>query len=441
VRGPLRLAAYRRLLAVRLAGQFGDGAFQASLAGAVLFNPERAAHASDIAAGFAVLLLPYSFIGPFAGVLIDRWSRQRILLIANLVRAVAVIGVAAEIGADWGGTAFYASALVALSVNRFVLSSLSAALPHVVDRDTLVGANAVSTTAGALLTTAGGAIAIGLRSLSDGSGGNGGYAVIAGAAAVPYVLAALAALRFTAPALGPDLVERDQRETLAAVARGLLAGAQHIRSRPPVLLALTTIGVHRFCYGVGTICTLLLYRNYFTDHGVLRAGLAGLGQIVVMVAVGGGLAALVTPTATRRFGLVRYPVGLLLLAAVAQAGLGLPFTQISILAASFVLGFVAQAVKISVDTTVQQGIDDVFRGRVFSLYDTLFNLTFVSAACLTAIVLPENGRSPVGVAAIAVGYLLIGLWYASRSHIAVMPHPHAHHPKQDDPVVPAPPTA
>src|SRR6185503_12062747 len=39
---------YRALLRVRLAGQFADGVFQASLAGAILFNPERAAHAADI---------------------------------------------------------------------------------------------------------------------------------------------------------------------------------------------------------------------------------------------------------------------------------------------------------------------------------------------------------------------------------------------------------
>ena len=48
-----------------------------SLAGAVLFDPEHQARAADIAAGFAVLLLPYSFVGPFAGVLLDRWWRQR----------------------------------------------------------------------------------------------------------------------------------------------------------------------------------------------------------------------------------------------------------------------------------------------------------------------------------------------------------------------------
>ncbi|HEX4726375.1 MAG TPA: MFS transporter, partial [Jatrophihabitans sp.] len=100
---------FRWLLAVRLSGQFADGVFQASLAGTILFNPERSAHAGDIAAGFAVLLLPYSLLGPFAGVLLDRWSRQRVLVGANLVRALLVCAVAGEIAAGVHGKPFYLS--------------------------------------------------------------------------------------------------------------------------------------------------------------------------------------------------------------------------------------------------------------------------------------------------------------------------------------------
>ena len=107
--GHLRLAlanpGFRRLFGVRLACQFGDGVFQASLAGTVLFDPERQAHAADVAAGFTVLLLPYSLIGPFAGVLIDRWWRQRVLVMANLARGIAVLGVAGEIGGGLGARA------------------------------------------------------------------------------------------------------------------------------------------------------------------------------------------------------------------------------------------------------------------------------------------------------------------------------------------------
>ena len=147
---------FRRLLSVRMFGQFADGVFQASLAGTILFDPERQAHAGDIAAGFAVLLLPYSLLGPFAGVLLDRWSRQRVLLGANLLRALLVCLVAAEISAGVHGQPFYLSALLVISVNRFVLSALSASLPHVVEPEQLVTANAISVTAGAVVTATGG---------------------------------------------------------------------------------------------------------------------------------------------------------------------------------------------------------------------------------------------------------------------------------------------
>src|SRR5690349_20105739 len=92
--GPRRLlamAGFRRLLFTRFAAQWGDGIFQAALAGAVLYNPERGAKPIDIAAGFTVLLLPYSIIGPFAGALLDRWDRRQVLVTANLVRGVLIL--------------------------------------------------------------------------------------------------------------------------------------------------------------------------------------------------------------------------------------------------------------------------------------------------------------------------------------------------------------
>jgi MFS family permease len=407
LRAALRRPDFRRLYAVRLLGQFGDGVFQASLAGAVLFNPERQAHAADVAAGFAVVLLPYSFVGPFAGVLLDRWWRQRVLVVSNVLRAIGVVAVAGEILADVHGEPFYASALVVVSVNRFFLSALSAGLPHVVDRDELVTANALSTTSGAIATTLGGTVAIGARALIGG-GTNAEYAVIAVAAAVPYLASSFTARGFSRKILGPDDVERESRETFRQVLRGLAAGGRHIAERKPALYALIMIGVHRFCYGVTTVCTLLLYRNYFHDEGVFRAGLAGLGQIIAAVAIGSGVAALVTPMASRRMGFVRWPATLLGVAAIAEVALGLPYTMPLLLLAGVVLGFVAQGIKICVDTLVQQTIEDDFRGRVFSLYDTLFNITFVSAALVTAVLLPDSGYSPISVIAIGTTYALAG---------------------------------
>ncbi len=414
VRAALQHVGFQRLLAVRLAGQCADGVFQASLAGFILFDPEHQAKASDIAAGFAVLLLPYSLIGPFAGVLLDRWWRQRVLVNANLLRVLGVIGVGTEIAVGLHGEPLYVSALVVVSLNRFVLSALSTALPHVVDADTLVTANAMSTTAGSVATTVGGAVAITLR-LPFGDT-NGAYAAMAMIATVPYLLAATWARRFEVASLGPDDVERAERETVRVVLQGLRAGARHVLDHRPAFYALTMIGIHRFCYGVTTICTLLLYRNYFHNEGFFRSGLVGLGQVVVTVALGAGAAALVTPAATRRLGLIRWPAMLLVSAAGVLIAFSLPYVLGLMLIAAFALAFIAQGVKICVDTTVQQTVSDEFRGRVFALYDTLFNLAFVGAAVLTALVLPNSGHAPASIVVLACTYAVTGVAYLRLSY-------------------------
>ncbi len=147
--------------ATRLFSQFGDGVFQAALAGTVLFNPQRAADPIDVAAGFAVLLLPYSLVGPFAGVWLDRWSRRQVLLRANVAarRAGGRRG-RADPRRRRGRRPSTSPGWPVFSVNRFVLAALSAALPHTTDEPSLVSANALSTTAGAVATVVGGGAAL-----------------------------------------------------------------------------------------------------------------------------------------------------------------------------------------------------------------------------------------------------------------------------------------
>ena len=63
----LRYRNFRRLLAVRLLSQGADGVYQIALATYVVFSPEKQTSAAAIASAMAVLLLPYSVVGPFAG--------------------------------------------------------------------------------------------------------------------------------------------------------------------------------------------------------------------------------------------------------------------------------------------------------------------------------------------------------------------------------------
>src|SRR5258705_429236 len=128
--------------------QFGDGLFAAGLAGAILFNPERAAGPWAIAGSFAVLYLPYSLLGPFAGALLDRWDRRLVLVCANLGRLLMILAVAALLGSGAEDRPILIAALIVNGFSRFVSSGLSASLPHVVPREQVVPMNSVATATG-----------------------------------------------------------------------------------------------------------------------------------------------------------------------------------------------------------------------------------------------------------------------------------------------------
>jgi MFS family permease len=137
----LWFSGFRRLFVVRLLSQGSDGIFQVALVSTVLSSPERAPTAGAIAVAFATILLPFTVLGPFVGVFLDRWPRRRILMASNAIRAILLLVIALLVVRDDVGGLFYLLVLAAFSVNRFLLAGLSASLPHVVSRELLVTAN------------------------------------------------------------------------------------------------------------------------------------------------------------------------------------------------------------------------------------------------------------------------------------------------------------
>ena len=412
LRAVVRHRDFRRLFATRLTSQAADGAFQAALASLFFFSPERQTSASSVAAAFAVLLLPYSVVGPFAGVLLDRWRRRQILVVSNLLRSVMVLGVAGLTFAGVEGVALYAAVLACLSVNRFFLAGLSAALPHVVERDELVMANSVSTTTGTLVAIAGGGVGFGLkRLLGEGDAADGQVIIVAAAA---YVAAALLAARMDRDLLGPDLAgEPPQvRAAVRHVAVGLADGARHVWAHRPAAHALAAIGAHRFFYGVSTISGILLYRSYFNDPDDVDAGLAGLATAFAASGAGFLLAAVITPEVTRHLRKQTWIAVCFAGAAVTESVYVVVLNEVLLLLGAFVIGIAAQGSKICVDTIVQESVDDAYRGRVFSFYDVIFNIAFVSAAAFGALALPADGFSPGVYAVVALGYAVTATTYA-----------------------------
>ncbi len=406
---------FRRLFTVRVASQLSDGVFQVALASYALFSDDQPSPAA-IASALAVVLLPFSVLGPFAGVLLDRWSRRQVLAWANFARVAIVAAIFGIVAADLPDPVFYAAVLLCLSVNRFLLAGLSAALPHTVTREDLLTANALTPTAGTVAFVAGLAVGAAARTSGRAVGADGDLAVLLCAAGL-YGIAGALALRIPRDLLGPD--RRPPVRTGAAlydVVTGLVDGLRHLRSRRVPAGGLAVIASHRYWFGIASVMLILLYRNYFYGAGDADAAFAALSAAALVSGAGFVTAAFVTPVVTEVIQPRSWVTVLLVVAGASQvypAGL---FTQAGVLVSAFLLGLVSQGIKVCVDTFVQAGVDDEFRGRVFSLYDVLFNVAFVAAAATAAVVLPDDGRSYATLLSLAAGYLATAgvYWRVSR---------------------------
>jgi MFS family permease len=400
-----------------MTSQVSDGLFQAALAGSLLFNPQSATSALAVAMGFAVLLLPYSVIGPYVGVFLDRWSRRTVIYTASLIRAALVIPTALLIWYGQESAPYALCALVIIGTNRFFLAGLSASQPHVVPERRLVTANALATTLGTVIYSLGlGIAAVLLTQVLHKT--FHGYAVLAGSSALGYAGAGLIGrYSFAREDLGPDDTERGSDSVwggIVAVAKGMVAGLRHLGNRPVAGYLLVAQGAYRLLYGVLTLATLLLYRGYFYAGDSSRS-LFGLGEVVVAGGVGSLLAAFITPPVTRAFGGRRYVVTLFAGAGVVIFGLGLPFRPMLLVAAVFFVNIASQGTKIVVDTALQKQCDDDFRGRVFSVNDTTYNLCFVAGLFIASSTLPANGHSVPAIVLVAAGYLALSVWYGLAS--------------------------
>jgi MFS family permease len=413
----LQFPGFRRLLSVRLLSQLADGVFQVALATHVVFSPQNETSAGAIASAMAVLLLPYSLLGPFAGVLLDRWRRRQVLLYGNLLRAVMASATAVLLLAQVPQWLFYLSALSVTAVNRFILAGLSAALPRVVDEERLVIGNSLSPTAGTVAATAGGGAAFLVRLVVPAGPGADAVVVMLGAAV--YMCAALAALRMAPDLLGPDPehVQHRVSTALASTARGLVAGLRHLAQRREPARALTAMTLMRFCYGALTVMVLMLARYTWGDGtGDGEDGLRWLAIAVLVSGLGFLTAAVVTPVMAGRMKEMSWMAVCAAAAALVEPALALTFAPGPMLAAAFLLGLVTQGSKIATDTVVQSAVDDAYRGRVFALYDMLFNIAFVGAAGVAALMLPQHGRSPALVITVAVVYAAVTLGLVRSRH-------------------------
>jgi apolipoprotein N-acyltransferase len=343
-------------------GQLADGLAQVSFAQLVIFDVGRGATPGRIAVVLAVTLLPFSVVGPLAGVLIDRWDRRRTLMITSLCRAVlAVTAVAvALVGSE---LLAYLGVLALLSSSRLVLDAKGAVLPRTVAATDLVRANALSGVVGmtaAFLGAVGGSTFV-ARSVPVGFA----------AAAAGYLLAAAVYVRL--PWVGGGRLPSDASAGVRRLVAQMRAGTTAIMATADLRRPLLAVCTHRFLLGGGFVLIVLA-----ADHRY-HLSTSGYGLAIAVTGVAAFAGTLIAPWLAGRWpAQALLPVAFLPPAAAAVV-VGYAPTLAGLLVALAVTAVCFQCLKVLSDALVGRSAPDELRGRVFAVYDVLYNGAFVVA--------------------------------------------------------------
>jgi hypothetical protein len=295
-----------------------------------------------------------------------------------------------------------------LGLNRFVQAALSASLPHVVDGDDLVPANALFPTLGTTAASLAAALGIATQNiLSNSDSVNAGLVIVG---SIFAGIASLIALRITPKdILGPHSVESAMRDEFRNALSGLAAGFRYMVQSGRALSSMVAVGFQRWAFGVLTVHALLLSRNSWSvnntaDEAVLYFGLcAGAAALGAFTAAVLSTFLLSDRKESSAKGIAPHRQVHLIAAMTVATAVSVVVTFVgyqsgtlaAVCATAASLGFAGQLLKINADTTIQRTIDDAHRGRVFSIFDMMINVAIVLG--ITTYALIDGIRDDVNV--------------------------------------------
>jgi MFS family permease len=365
------------LMGAQWLNQAAQGLVVAALAKTITFGGQRgfdAEAAKTPEDAFRIVLftfLPYLLLSPLLGVLIDRWDRRKLLVVANLVPAV-VLTVIVAIGLSAAGDAtLYISLLIVLASTRLVLAIKGAGLPAAAGEENLIPGNSVSQAGSAIFQLA--------------------TASAVGAHRLGYPREIVPILRELGRILG-DLVQ----------------GIREVARRPRAGLALVSFLAIRSLATMTVLAISFSAADFIDTEGLIGtavpAGAGALGAVVGFAAAG-YLRRRVAPPAMVVLGLVAGGLGV--------AAFGGVITLVGLSLVAFAVGFGFFVGKIAVDTMMQESLADQFRGRGFGLQDVVYNLSWILPSLLLVLLYDDGAvRSLLlvtGLVFAGIG-LLLGLW-------------------------------
>jgi MFS family permease len=327
---------------------------------------------STLATGGMVVaeIVPSLLLGSVTGVLVDRWDRRRTMIVCDLLRALLTLLLLVAPPADnlW---LLYVVAAGESVISLFFEQAEAALLPSVVDGDKLVEANALSSLSGNIIRLA--APALGAAVLATA-----GLPALVVLDSVSYTISALALVLLQRPATTPH-ADGDAPLTAAATGfwRDWFAGLRLIRTDALILPLLVAQAIAMI--GQGMFNVLLV--PYVQER--LHAGPIEFGWLVSAQGVGGIVGGLVVGHVARIVPARHLIVlGLVSAGAVLLAAAGIPVLYV-VLALLAIVGAPVVGWLVGLQTLLQHGTTDAYRGRVMGAFGTC-NTAFLLLGVLIA---------------------------------------------------------
>jgi hypothetical protein len=391
------------LMGAQWFAQAADGLALAAIAKLITFGGQKgfdveAAKSPEEA--FRIVLftfLPLVVLSPFLGVFIDRWDRRKLLIGANALRGI-VLAVVAVIGFSVvGDVALFAVLLLTLASTRLLLAIKGAALPATLGERDLIQGNSVSQAGSSLFYLAGAGVSLVAAAAVD-------TRVIVLAGVVVYAIAT--AFSFATRTLGYTRATVPLREELGRVLRDIAEGLREVGRRPRASLALVSFLAVRSLATIAALTVVFASLDFIAARGVIATAVPGGAGAL------GAIIGLVVALALKD----RTEPGRLVAAALVVGGAGMTAFGgiVSLLGVSliaFAVGVSFFLGKIAVDTLMQQGLADDFRGRGFSFQDAIYNLSWILPSLLLVALYDAVGPRALLVGAGLVFVLAaVGIW-------------------------------
>jgi len=346
IRGALRSAPFRRLLAALAISQAGDWLYNVAL---LAFVFERTHSAAWVAATTAVRVLPVVVLGPLGGVLADRYDRQKVMVASDVVRVLCMLGLTAV--ALTGLPVVFAPVLAAIATAAAAPYGpcTAATTPRLVPDADLPGANAARSAVG-MAAIAGGPVV-------------GAVLLLLGEPAAAFILNAgsfaLSAILVLSIPPGPVFTPTASGERQSVLA-DVVTGARALRMHP---VAVRLVGADVICsvvYGMQTVLLLLLSRS-------LGLGDAGYGYVLAGLGLGGIIGTTLTSRAARSTHPRRTLVLALLAVAAPSALMAVTPCLTGLLVWSVIGGAGAALVEVLTETALQRDLDEEVFARAYGI--------------------------------------------------------------------------